>query len=163
MKTSRIIKLLAGITVAAALCSCGGGGGGGGSSDPGWSYHPGSNDPKTQAEDENQLLQGRTLSLQGNTVYTFRFGESGVSTVERTLNGATLTRRLTYNYNPTSAKAATACFRITYDEEWVDIAGEAETLDATFTFTSATHASCNLRVNNTPVGEVDATFPPVGS
>ena len=159
MQTSRIIKLLAGITVATALCSCGGGGGGGGgSSDPGWSYHPGSTDPTTQAEDKSQLLQGRTLTLQGGTTYTFRFDEGGECMVTRTLNGSNLTGRLTYTYTPSGAKAATARFSITYDEEWVDLGGETETLNATFTFASATEASCELRVNSTPVGEVDAMF-----
>lgn len=160
MKTSRIIKLLAGITVATALCSCGGGGGGGGgggTTDKGWSYHPGSNDPASQAKDENQLLQGRTLSLQGSTAYTFRFEEGGECTVTRTLNGCNLTGRLTYTYTPSGAKAATARFTITYDEEWVDMGEERETLNATFTFASATQASCELRVNSTAVGEVPAT------
>ena len=165
MKTSRIIKLLAGITVTAVLCSCGGGGGGGGggTTDKGWSYHPGSNDPKTQAEDENQLLQGRTLFLQGSTAYTFRFEENGVCSVTRTLNGRDLAGRLTYTYTPSAATAATARFTITYDEEWVDIAGETETLNATFNFGSVNQASCNLRVNGTPVGEVPATFNMIGS
>lgn len=159
MKTARIIRLLAGITTAAALSSCGGGGGGGGggTTDKGWSYHPGSTDPNTQAKDMNQLLQGRTLALQGDTSYTFRFENSGECTVTRTMRGSVQTGTLTYTYTPKGEKSASANFLITYNEAWVDIEG-TETLNATFTFASPTQASCNLRINNTPVGEVPATF-----
>lgn len=160
MKTSRVIRLLAGITTAAALCSCGGGGGGGGgggTTDKGWSYHPGSTDPKTQDKDMTRLLRGRTLFLQGDTSYTFRFEDSGECTVRRTLRGSTQTGTLTYTYTPNGEKSASAEFLITYDEAWVDIDG-TDKLNATFIFASATQASCELRVNNTPVGEVPATF-----
>lgn len=152
---------LAAPSAALTLSACGGGGGG--DTDKGWSYHPGSTDPKTQSDDPNQLLKGRIVSFQGETAYTFRFEGTGECLVTRTLNGNTLTGRLSYNYNPTSAQSANAEFRITYDEEWVDIAGETETLNATFNFGSVNQASCNLRVNGTPVGEVPATFNMIGS
>lgn len=158
MKAARIIRLLAEITTAAALCSCGGGGGGGGgTTDKGWSYHPGSTDPQTQVKDMTQLLRGRTLFLQGDTSYTFHFEDSGKCTVKRTLRGSVQSGTLTYTYTPNGEKSATAEFLITYDEAWVDI-DETDKLNATFTYASATQATCELRVNNTTVGEVPATF-----
>ena len=162
MKTSHIIKLLAGITIATTLCACGGGGGGGGggSSDPGWNRHPGSTDPKTESDDPNQLLKGRSLELQGaETSYSFTFDESGTCSVTRTNNGSPVQGTLTYTYEAlTGGKSANAVFTITYGEEWEGLQGERETLSAEFTFGSATQASCSLKVNNKPVGEVPATF-----
>ena len=166
MKTSHIIKLLAGITIATTLCACGGGGGGGGgSSDPGWNRHPGSTDPKTESDDPDQLLKGRSLELyvQGaeTTRYSFVFDASGVCTVTRNNNNdIPVEGTLTYTYEAlTGGKKSNAVFTITYGEEWEGLQGERETLSAEFTFfDSPTQASCSLKVNNKPVGEVSATF-----
>lgn len=162
MKTSHIIKLLAGITIATTLCACGGGGGGGGggSTDPGWNRHPGSTDPKTESDDPNQLLKGRTLELQGaETSYSFTFDMSGNCTVTRTNNSSPVAGTLTYTYTPLKGgRSANAVFSITYGEEWEGLTDETETLSAVFTFSSATKASCSLKVNNTSIGEVPATF-----
>ena len=155
MKTSRIIKLLAGITVAATLCACGGGGGGGGggsssggSTDKNWSYHPGSDDPKSQSD--GMLLKGRHLELRnGSTSIVFDFSAadgscSGVSTTRDGARAFTIAPA-SIIYRPTSSDKADAVFELSYTQEAWDGEGiTPDTLNVHFDFHNAGYATCTI-------------------
>lgn len=121
-----------------------GGGGGGGSSDKGWSYHPGSTDPKTESDEPDKPLKGRHLVLEnGETTLTFRFEYDGSCTMTQTGRTATTGTMDFYTYKPDSAKQASATFRINNEkEEWEGDGPGSITLKITFAFHDACTASC---------------------
>lgn len=158
MKTSRIIKLLAGLTAAVALSSCGGGGGGGGgggdggggTTDKGASYHPGSNDPNSQSDDFSQLLKGRHMVLyKGTSTFVFDFGYNGSNTVEETGHDSQPQRgtvEYPYTYNPTGETTATARFVIrNAEEQWEGEKPGSVTMEVNFTFQDPYSATCTIR------------------
>lgn len=166
-KTTGKLMLLVSLSV---LAACGGGGGGGGatgggsSSDPGWSYHPGTEDPTNGGLNESQRLWYRTMSIkQYNTTLTYMFGPSDDRYQKTDPSGDEEGTMHSYTYEPTGAKTALLNIQIAITPQFSGKPERRETHEVTLLFTSATEADAVLSIDGKTISGLKAYFDMQGS
>jgi len=161
-KTIGNLMLLFSLSV---LAACGGGGGGGGAagggsaSDPGWSYHPGTEDPTNGGLNESQRLWYRTMSIsQYNTSLSYVFGPANDCYQKLDPSGDETGTISSYVYEPTGANTARMRIQLTITPRFSGEPERSETHEATLRFISATEADAVLTIGGKSISGLKAYF-----